>query len=194
MGQDLRVPIQDTKTEKNRTPSAAATQHNGAQHPAIDEDGYIGSSIYPPFPPAPPPPRSSTNPYNIDHPPYLNILDPKNLRAAITYPDATEWALAHDAELDNLDSTNTVKWLHDSDIPPHTKLIPLKMTYKYKRHPNGTQAIRKCTVRGDMMVPSVHYDPDQTTTYMAEKTSVRLLLSLCAAQNWVIEHFDITSA
>ena len=45
-----------------------------------------------------------------------------------------------------------------------------------------------------MLVPGVHYDPDQTTTYMAEKTSVRLLLALCAAKNWVIEHFDITSA
>ena len=44
------------------------------------------------------------------------------------------------------------------------------------------------------MVPGVHYDPDQTTTYMAEKKSVRHLLALCAAKNWVIEHFDITSA
>lgn len=44
------------------------------------------------------------------------------------------------------------------------------------------------------MKPGVHYDRDQTTAYMDEKTSVKVLLATAAEKQWGVEHFHITSA
>ena len=70
------------------------------------------------------------------------------------------------------------------------------MTYRYKLSPDGkiTQRKAKRSARGDRMKPSIHYDQDSTTTYMAEKTSFQALIAIAAAKQWAVEHFDITSA
>ena len=41
------------------------------------------------------------------------------------------------------------------------------------------------------MIPRVHFDPGKTTTYMADKTTVRLLFALAATFNMHNEHIDI---
>ena len=44
------------------------------------------------------------------------------------------------------------------------------------------------------MKPTVHYDPDKTTTYMADRTTIRALFAIAASMNMYVEHFDITGA
>ena len=44
------------------------------------------------------------------------------------------------------------------------------------------------------MTPRKHYDTDQVTTHMADKTTVRLVLAIAASRNWSLEHMDISSA
>ena len=87
------------------------------------------------------------------------------------YSDGVTCSKAHNTELYGIDSNGTVHWLPDSDIPPDTKLMPLKMTYRYKRHHNGNSQTRKArhSVRGGNMMADQHYEADKTTTYMAEK-------------------------
>ena len=67
------------------------------------------------------------------------------------------------------------------------------MTYRYKIDQQDQHLIYKarCAVRGNLMQPGTHYDSDNTTTCMAEKTTMRLLLAMAASQNWACEHFDI---
>ena len=74
--------------------------------------------------------------------------------------------------------------------------MPLTMTFRYIRDHTSTVTDRKarCAARGDRMTPGTHYDPEQVTTYMAGKTTVRLLLAIAASQNWPLEHMDISSA
>ena len=44
------------------------------------------------------------------------------------------------------------------------------------------------------MQANVHYDPDSTTTYTADKATVRLLLAIAATFELQLDHLDITAA
>ena len=115
---------------------------------------------------------------------------------ARNYPDAALWARAHNDELDALDRKKAIQWLPDHCIPKTAKLIPLTLGYWYKRDPQGTIVKRKarCAARGDKMIPNVHFDPEHTTMYMADRTTVRLLFAIAASQKLHIEHIDIEAA
>lgn len=121
---------------------------------------------------------------------------PLSRRQAAKYPDASEWATAHNNEVDQIDRTKEMRGIAYFSLPPGTKLIPLQVGYRYKRNQAGDVISRKaqCVVRGDKMLPRHHYDPDKITTYIADRTSIRLLFPLAAASSLQIEHFDIESA
>ena len=122
---------------------------------------------------------------------------PLNPTQARKYPDAAAWSAAHDAELDQLDDKKAIAWLTDaSRIPKTSRPLPLKMTYRYKRDGTGSITKRKarCTLRGDKMRPHFHYDPDKTTSYMDDKTAVRLLFAIAATYKLPLEHLDIEGA
>lgn len=48
-------------------------------------------------------------------------------------------------------------------------------------------------LRGDMMVPSVHFNPTQTSAPMADKHTVRIVTSIAAERGWPLEHMDMAS-
>ena len=120
---------------------------------------------------------------------------PKTHGQAKRYPDAALWAEAHDNELNHIDDQNIINWIPDSEVPKGTRLIPLTMTYRYKRDERGTIISRKarCSIRGDQMQANIHYDPDSTTTYTADKATVRLLLAIAATFEMHLDHLDITA-
>lgn len=74
------------------------------------------------------------------------------------------------------------------------------MIYRYKRSAEGLrpsdilQRKARCNLRGDLMKPGLHYDPKQTTTYTADRTTQRMLIAMHASQQLPLEHFDIKSA
>ena len=121
---------------------------------------------------------------------------PKTNRAAQKYPDADEWALAHDEEISKIDTMKAIKWLPNEQIPQNARPIPLTMTYRYKRDPDGDITERKAqrAVRGDLMLPGIHYDPNNTSTFAADKTTIRIIIGHAAAHHLPAEHLDISSA
>lgn len=126
----------------------------------------------------------------------MTTLAPKSLKQARRYPDRHQWAHSQNRELKKLDDAKVIKCLPDTAIPKKTKLIPLTMTYRYKRDTDSsiTEPKARCSVRGDLMKPNVHYNPEHTASHMADKTTVRLLLAIKAAANLPSEHFDIKTA
>ena len=70
------------------------------------------------------------------------------------------------------------------------------MAYLYKRDSDGNITERKarCDVRGDIMKPGIHYNPDDTTTFAADKATIRFLLCDASAHQLPTGHFDISSA
>ena len=121
---------------------------------------------------------------------------PVTLTQARHYPDAKKWQQAHDTELQNLDHHNSIEWLPQNFHPPRNAVIPLMMLYRYKRAEDGTILQRKarCNIRGDLMKPGIHFNPQHTTTYTADRSTQRLLFALHANNKMPIEHFDIKSA
>lgn len=71
------------------------------------------------------------------------------------------------------------------------------MTYRYK-WTTGMQLLQRksrAALRGDLMIPFVHFDPNSTDVPMASSSTVRLLFALKAHLNLPdLEHLDITSA
>lgn len=70
------------------------------------------------------------------------------------------------------------------------------MTYRYETNKSSTSLQRKarCSIQGDLMHPDIHYDPDETSTYIADKSTVRLLFSLATAGSIHMEQMDLTGA
>ena len=118
------------------------------------------------------------------------------MRQARRYPDAHQWATAHNAELDQLDSMNAFRWISPDYITGKHVLVGTIMNYRYKRDSGGKiKALKaRCAIRGDRMRPNLHFDPEKVATFMADKSSIRLLLALAARDDLLIEHFDIKCA
>ena len=121
---------------------------------------------------------------------------PTSLKQARRYPDSNKWREAHNSELDKIDELQAIKWLPDDQIPQKARLIPLTMNYRYKRSPEQeiTEHKARCAVRGDLMKPAIHYNPEHTAAHMADKATIRLLFAIQAAGGLASDHFDIQSA
>ena len=121
---------------------------------------------------------------------------PSNLTQARQYPDAKQWDISHNAELDNLDAHHSIEWLPSHFQPPHQSIITLMMIYRYKRSAEGHIIQRKarCNLRGDLMKPGLRYSPNHTATYTADRTTQRLLIAIHATTKYPLEHFDIKFA
>lgn len=120
---------------------------------------------------------------------------PANLSQAMRYPDRDDWARAHDKELDKIDDMKTTNCISPDFIPP-SKPLPITIAYRYK-WTTGLQLLQqkeRGALRGDLMIPFVHYDPSQLAAPMASSYTVRLLFSLKTKMWLKMEHFDITSA
>lgn len=116
-------------------------------------------------------------------------------KQALQYPDAKEWVLARDVDLNQLDRTSTIRWI-STYIKPPSNPLPITIGYRYK-WTTGFKLLKRKNqraLRGDFMIPFVHFDPDQTTAPMVNASSVRLLFALKAMHNLQMEHFDITGA
>ena len=173
--------VQDTHTNQyHKVRTQDFLPYTKAHDPAITTTAVLRTTS----PSSPPPTLQITTP------------DPRTIQETRNYPDVQEWARARDAELSKLDDSKTIKWIPYSTIPKHEKLIPFNMTFRYIRDRTGAISARKarCVARGDRMTPGKHYDPNQVTTHMADKTTVRLQLPIATSCNWSLEHMDISSA
>ena len=89
---------------------------------------------------------------------------------------------------------HAIDWTYQSPRHQRKEIIPTTMTYRYKKDRNEIARKARCSIRGDRMKPNVHYDPEKTATYMADRATIRTLFALAASRNMAIEYFDITGA
>lgn len=119
---------------------------------------------------------------------------PVNLNHARRYPDSSQWQIAHDQALQKLEMERVVDWTQPA--PKGEKPLQLTISYTYKWQPDGTLQSRKarCSVRGDLMKPGIHFDPHKVQYPTTEKTTIRLLFAMAAAHGWHLEHMNIVNA
>lgn len=87
-------------------------------------------------------------------------------------------------------------WLPLTFTAPPEAIIPLMMIYRYRRETEGNITKRKarCNLRGDLMKPGQHYNPEHRTTYTANRIAQILLVALHAYHHYPLEHFEVKSA
>lgn len=82
------------------------------------------------------------------------------------------------------------------DFRPPSKLLPITIAYRFKWI-TGLQLLQRKArgaLRGDLMIPYVHLDPNDLAAPMASSSTVRILFSLKDELNRCLEHFNIASA
>lgn len=125
--------------------------------------------------------------------------NPATRKQALRYPDRQLWAKSLNQELDKLDANGAIKWLQPADlglIPKNTRIIPLTLSFNYKRDKAGDIEERKsrASLRGDLMLEHVHFDPKCTSAPMVDRIAARMVISHNVENGWVLEHLDVKSA
>lgn len=79
----------------------------------------------------------------------------------------------------------SIKGLDIITHPNHHNAIPLISHYRYKHNSMGDIVHLKArtNLRGDLMFQNDHFVVDQTSTYMVEKTSIRLIYAISVQYN-----------
>lgn len=100
-----------------------------------------------------------------------------------------------DVKLDKLDARGSVDWTTPDPDKRH-RPIPFTVNFEYKRDNQESILERKArfALRGDLMIPNIHYDPKTFSAPMADKATVRILISIAAENKWPLEHTDMKSA
>lgn len=102
---------------------------------------------------------------------------------------------AIDVELKKLDARDSVDWSAPNPDKGH-RPIPFIVNFEYKSDNEGNVIGIKArfALRGDLIILGIHYDPKKFSTPMADKASVRLLISIAANRKWPVEHMDMKNA
>jgi Reverse transcriptase (RNA-dependent DNA polymerase) len=118
---------------------------------------------------------------------------PTTWRNAISRPDAETRAATHDDELRRHEQTLGTWTL---EPPRHDCPRPYIFTYKPKSDEHGaiTRRIMRCSIRGDLMLPGLGFDPARTSAHTPSHVVRRLLLAAAAAAEHAIQSRDVPGA
>jgi hypothetical protein len=117
--------------------------------------------------------------------------EPKNLKDALSAPDATLWKEAVQDEYDSLINNKT--WSL-TKLPPNRTAIKSRWTFKVK--PGVKDSASRYKVRlvakGYSQRPGIDYE--ETFAPVAKQTTLRVVLSYVAAQDLEMRQLDIKTA
>jgi len=110
------------------------------------------------------------------------------------YDDAMcdeNWKNAVKVELEALNKNNT--WTLTS-LPAHKKVIGCKWIFKLKLHANGTIERYKARLVAKGFTQTEGIDYMDTFSPVVNMTTIRVLLSIVASQNWPMYQLDVNTA
>ena len=117
--------------------------------------------------------------------------DPLNLQEALSSIDADFWREAINDEMDSLESNKT--W-HLTDLPPGCKSIGCKWVLKKKLKPDGTIDKYKARLVAKGFKQKENIDFFDTFSPVTRITSIRVLISLASIHNLLIHQMDVKTA
>ena len=114
--------------------------------------------------------------------------DPQTLDEALRGPNAKEWQVAPDYEINQLEKLGM--WVAE-DLPPGQMAIPCSEVVKVKRGPNGKVQSYSVQIMagGHRQVEGVDYT--ETFSAAAKMLTICAVLANAAHQDWEIEHVDV---
>jgi Reverse transcriptase (RNA-dependent DNA polymerase)/gag-polypeptide of LTR copia-type/Integrase core domain/GAG-pre-integrase domain/Domain of unknown function (DUF4219) len=122
---------------------------------------------------------------------FHNICEPSTFAEALKSPEADEWKLAADAEMNSLESMKT--W--DLVSLPHGKQpIGCRWVFRVKHKPDGTVERFKARLvaKGYAQRPGIDFN--ETFAPVVRLDSMRSLLAYAVQKNFVIHQMDVVTA
>ena len=117
------------------------------------------------------------------------------VKEALASEHADEWQAAIDEEVNNLILYNCFEVVPRSEAMQHGKLVKSKWVFKVKYdRDNNPYRFRARLVAKGFSQSSAHGDFDETYSPVMAYPSLRALLALAAANDYMITGFDIKNA
>lgn len=123
-----------------------------------------------------------------------NLKDPRLPRTFKEALGSKDWCNAIDREYSALRRRKTWDYVLRA---PGMQIIPFTWVFRLKPLDNQNKSClhrARCCARGDMQTPGVDFDPDGLYAPVASHDSIRILLSIAAADGLLVEGADICSA
>jgi hypothetical protein len=79
------------------------------------------------------------------------MIEPRNHQEAMSRPEASEWILSENRELNALER---LQWAIEVDIPEGAHLLGCKWAYRYKTNIDGTVNSTKAESSSEAITPS----------------------------------------
>ena len=118
--------------------------------------------------------------------------DPKTLAQALSSPQAADWTVAIQEELESLRVNDTFEKV--DEVPRGHKPLSTRFVFKTKRDSEGFVVRYKArlVVRGFLQKEGTDYS--EVFAPVVHRSTVRLVLSLAAANNLLLEQVDVKTA
>lgn len=117
--------------------------------------------------------------------------EPSTYQEAISSDDANNWRLAMQDEYDSLIKNNT--WIL-TQLPPGRKVIKNKWVFKLKREQDNSVQRYKARLVAKGFTQRQGVDYDETYSPVVKYDSLRIVLSIAAAEDLEISQLDVKTA
>jgi hypothetical protein len=117
--------------------------------------------------------------------------DPQSYQQAMNSDNSKDWKTAMLSELKSIEDNETWDLV---SIPAGRKAIGTKWVFKTKLNADGTVARYKARLVVQGFSQRKGFDYDETFAPVARYTSVRMMLTIAGTNDWIIQHWDVTTA
>lgn len=121
----------------------------------------------------------------------VEVTEPRDLKEALTSPQATEWKRAINEEIESLESQGTWEIV---DLPQDKRCIGCKWIFKLKTDSEGkiTRFKARLVAQGFSQEKGIDYS--ETYSPVANFSIIRFMLAITAMFGWHTRHLDIKCA
>ena len=124
--------------------------------------------------------------------------DPNNptVHEALSGPEREQYLESYESERSSQTRRGVFTCIRASEVPAGRRVLPSKVVFKKKLLADGgldKYKARIC-VNGNLQRAGEDYDPGELFAPVARFTSLRVLVSLAAANGWKLRQFDIETA
>lgn len=121
----------------------------------------------------------------------MAYIEPRTLKEARSLPDASQWELAMQQELEALNTQNT--WTF-ATLPANRKAVGCKWVFKVKLKADGTIERRKMRLVAKGFSQREGIDYNETYAPVAKFAAVRTVLTVAAVEDMDLRQMDVPNA
>ena len=121
----------------------------------------------------------------------MNQIEPGPYKEAISSPNAHDWLMAMQEELDAIGRNQTWELV---ELSAGRKAIGSKWVYKIKHDESGTPIMYKARLVAQSFSQKYGVDYNEVFAPVARSTTFRAVMSVVGVRNYHVKHHDVKSA